>query len=228
MDAVVFQHGDYGFAIGDAHSGVLVGDPVNARFETNVMILGKGWFEDAGGCQALKEEAAFAASNSSIFVFGSRRYILGTGGKAGANVLISPLMFNTDGSEACRRVVVPITGGTQSSGVFSVNFRDLKHGVIVGGDYTKPNESGGTAAWISDGGLHWTASAKPPHGFRSAVAWSEELKPWIAAGTNGSDISYDDGKTWTPLDDSNWNALSLPFVVGPKGRIARFSIMPGK
>jgi hypothetical protein len=42
-------------------------------------------------------------------------------------------------------------------------------------------------------------------------------------GTNGSDISRDDGKTWTALDDGNWNALSLPFVVGPKGRIARLS-----
>ena len=32
-----------------------------------------------------------------------------------------------------------------------------------------------------------------------------------------------DGKTWTRLDDGNWNALSLPFVVGPEGRIARLS-----
>jgi hypothetical protein len=42
-------------------------------------------------------------------------------------------------------------------------------------------------------------------------------------GTNGSDISRDDGKTWQPLDDGNWNALSLPFVVGPDGRIARLN-----
>jgi hypothetical protein len=51
------------------------------------------------------------------------------------------------------------------------------------------------------------------------------LKAWIAAGTNGSDISRDDGKTWTPIDDGNWNALSLPFVVGPHGRIARLSLL---
>jgi hypothetical protein len=42
-------------------------------------------------------------------------------------------------------------------------------------------------------------------------------------GTNGSDVSRDDGKRWQPLDDGNWNALSLPFVVGPKGRIARLN-----
>jgi len=36
-------------------------------------------------------------------------------------------------------------------------------------------------------------------------------------------ISRDDGRTWQPLDNGNWNALSLPFIVGPKGRIARLN-----
>ncbi len=100
--------------------------------------------------------------------------------------------------------------------------------MAVGGDYTKPNESTGTAAFTKDGGLHWTAASKPPHGYRSSVAWSEDLKAWITVGTNGSDISYDDGKTWLPLDNGNWNALSLPFVVGPKGRIAKLSMPSAK
>jgi hypothetical protein len=104
-----------------------------------------------------------------------------------------------------------------------VAFREDRHGLVVGGDYTNPNESAGTAAWSADAGEHWTASLKPPHGYRSSVQWSEALKVWITAGTNGSDISRDDGKTWEPLDDGNWNALSLPFVVGPKGRIARLN-----
>jgi hypothetical protein len=81
----------------------------------------------------------------------------------------------------------------------------------------------GTCAFSVDGGARWTASTTPPHGYRSTVQWSEALKLWITAGTNGSDISRDDGRTWQPLDDGNWNALSLPFIVGPKGRIARLS-----
>ncbi|HKO13395.1 MAG TPA: hypothetical protein VJV22_15580, partial [Acidobacteriaceae bacterium] len=84
-----------------------------------------------------------------------------------------------------------------------------------------PNEPAGTAAWSADGGRSWRAAVKPPHGYRSAVAWDAEAKAWIAVGTNGSDISYDDGKTWERLDDGNWNALSLPWVVGPHGRIAK-------
>ncbi len=223
-DAVVFQHGDFGFAIGDAHTGVLIGDPVKGRFETEVMLLGHGWFIDDAGCSTSNEQSAFAASNSSVFVFGSRRYILGVGGKAGAAVLISPLLLTGVSSDPCRRVPVPMAGGNDSSGVFSVWFTDIRHGIAVGGDYSKPNDSTGTAAFSIDGGAHWTASTIPPHGYRSTVQWSEPLHLWFTAGTNGSDISRDDGKTWQPLDNGNWNALSLPFIVGPQGRIARLNL----
>lgn len=219
MDALVFQHGDFGFAIGDDRTGVLVGEPVGSQFETKVMVLGKGWFEDVNGCKAQAGETAFAFSNSSIFVFGSRRYVLGVGGKAGASVLISPLMFNTAGSDPCRRVAVPIAGG-----VYSVYFRDLKQGLVVGGDAKKPEDGGASAALTSDMGLHWKAATTPPHGFRSAVAWSDGLQAWVAVGPNGSDVSRDDGKTWSRLDDGAWNALSLPFVVGPQGRIGRLAV----
>ena len=229
-DAVVFQHGDFGFAIGDEHTGVVIGDPVKDRFQTFVMILGHGWFIDYGGCVAQEGQAPFAASNTSVFIFGSRRYILGVGGKAGASVLVSPLLVSGIPNDPCGRVSVPMAGGTESAGIFSLWFMDRKKGIAVGGDYTKPNDSTGTAAWSSDGGEHWAAATKPPHGYRSAVQWSGSLKAWITVGTNGSDISRDDGKTWQPLDDGNWNALSLPFVVGPNGRIARLNpgaIAPG-
>ena len=53
-------------------------------------------------------------------------------------------------------------------------------------------------------------------------------KTWITVGPNGTDISTDDGRNWralkpsatdTPDADQHWNALSLPFVAGPHGRI---------
>ena len=134
------------------------------------------------------------------------------------------------------RRVIPLAAGGDSAGAFALalrytgspcddcGFGTYWHLVAVGGDYTKPNESVGTAAASSaDSGQHWTASTTPPHGYRSAVQWSQSEKLWITAGTNGSDISRDDGRTWQPLDDGNWNALSLPFVVGPNGRIARIN-----
>jgi hypothetical protein len=102
--------------------------------------------------------------------------------------------------------------------------------VAVGGDYKKPDAADGTAAYSLDGGLHWKPTKTPPHGYRSAVAYDSNTKTWITVGPNGTDISTDDGRNWraltpTSLDekdaDKNWNALSLPFVVGPHGRIGK-------
>jgi len=205
-DAMVFQDGDFGL-LGDEKTGMLIGDPVGGKFETEVMVLGHGWFIDEASCVARPDEAAFAASNSSVFVFGSRRYAIGTGGKGGPRVLLSPLFAFRDTRKGCLAVAVPLASRADSAGVFSLAFRDLKYGVAVGGDYKKPNDSFGTAGWTSDGGRHWKAASKPPHGYRSAVAWHPDAKCWIGVGTNGSDISHNNGKTWQPLDDGNWNAL---------------------
>jgi photosystem II stability/assembly factor-like uncharacterized protein len=146
---------------------------------------------------------------------------------------------------AWQQIPVPIAHGSESAGIFAVglhqNFahparmtnEQQKIGfkqvwIAVGGDYSKPHESVGTAAWSDDQGKDWFASKTPPHGYRSSVAWSIDLNAWIAVGTDGSDVSRDDGYTWQPVDDGNWNALSLPFVVGPKGRIARIVIGASK
>jgi photosystem II stability/assembly factor-like uncharacterized protein len=219
-DAVGFPALDFGTA-GDQQRGVLVGDPVRGGFYTEVMIPEHGWAVDADSCAAVQGEGAFAASNSSVFVFGSGRYILVTGGKLGARALLSPLLAYNDGTRDCLAVWLPLAAGSASTGAFSVSFRDAKHGIVVGGDYKKPDDPSSTAAWTADGGRHWKAASKAPHGYRSAVAWDAEAKVWIAAGTNGSDISRDNGKTWQRLDDGNWNAVSPPFIVGPKARIGK-------
>ena len=210
----------------------ILGDPVGGAF----VVAHVGFYDGSPRlwgysvpAKAKRGAGAFAASNSSLVVQGStsvpRRAWFGAGGKPGAFVYRMDerlIKGSWDVTEYFWRAVpVPIAGGNDSSGVFSLGFRDADHGIAAGGDYTKPNDSAGTAAWSADGGKTWHAAAKTPHGYRSAVAWDEGLKAWIAAGTNGSDISYDDGKTWLPLDNGNWNALSLPWVVGPDGRIGK-------
>ncbi len=217
-DALVFQSENSGKR-GHESEGVLIGDPLAGRFFT-MTIAGAKWSIDKNACVARDGESAFAASNSSAVVFGTGKYILGTGGRGGPRALLSPLLAGTDG---CLGAAVPVAIGNDSSGVFALAFRDVKHGIAVGGDYKKPDGSSGTAAWTSDGGRHWTAASRPPHGYRSSVAWYASAKAWIAAGTNGSDISRDDGKTWQGLDSGNWNALSLPYAVGPKGMIGKLT-----
>jgi photosystem II stability/assembly factor-like uncharacterized protein len=231
---------------GRRSTGFILGDPVSGHFLLlESRDFGLEWVKQRGiGLEADQaNQGAFAASNSSFFDPGWAP-VFGSGGTAGAFVYrrvkssvcvdeCDPGNMNLDGKDdRWERVPVPLGKNSQSSGVFAIRQKvriaynppfEVLPLIAVGGDYTKPNESTGTAAWSADGGEHWTASITPPHGYRSAVQWSETLKLWITVGTNGSDISRDDGKTWQPLDDGNWNALSLPFVVGPNGRIARLN-----
>ena len=222
-DAMVFAGRNFGW---------LLGDPVNRHFSLwRTTSAGKQWLREAQGRTLRadpKSQGAFAASNTALNVneAAAGYPLFGSGGLGGAFV------YRIEGVTIClddcnqpprddwKKSITPIAAGTTSAGIFSIGANGSLI-VAVGGDYTKPNESAGTAAWSADGGKTWTAAAKPPHGFRSAVAWDADAKAWIAAGTNGSDISYDDGKTWVQLDDGNWNALSLPWVVGPDGRIAK-------
>jgi photosystem II stability/assembly factor-like uncharacterized protein len=139
---------------------------------------------------------------------------------------------DTPTCEPCRmeslRIETPMSQGSESAGIFSLAFRDDRFGVAVGGNYQKPTATTKTAAYSDDSGKTWKLATTPPHGYRSAVAYDPATKTWITVGPNGTDISTDDGRNWRPLHptnhdapdaDQHWNALSLPYAVGPHGRI---------
>ena len=118
----------------------------------------------------------------------------------------------------------PLAAGSESAGIFSIAFRDKDHGMIVGGDYRKPNDTGATVATTADSGKTWTLVDKALP-FRSAVAWAKDR--WVAVGTSGSHVSLDDGATWKLLDQENYNSVAFTpggggWAVGPKGQIAKF------
>ena len=107
--------------------------------------------------------------------------------------------------------------------------------MVVGGDYKHPDVGSGTAFYVPAPRHPFSkriyCATTPPHGYRSAVAYDPATKTWITVGPNGTDISTDDGRNWralhpdpkfndTPDADQHWNALSLPYAVGPHGRIA--------
>jgi photosystem II stability/assembly factor-like uncharacterized protein len=230
----------------------LLGDPVDAMF---TLFTSKDdgenwyrWFNEGVRVQP-GTQAAFAASNSSLEVFDGP--IFGAGGVGGSSVFKlteSWMCFdcslqdeNPHGvKDTWKRYPVPLGGRSATSGVFAIAGAGRFPGmpieyltlIAVGGDYTKPNGSIGTAAYSTDAARHWRAATPPPHGYRSAVAHDAASKTWITVGPNGTDISTDDGKNWRALHpdpamheapdaDRDWNALSLPFVVGPHGRIGK-------
>ena len=222
--------------------GILLGDPVKNRFVVLETADGGGtWKRDIYRGLSIKGSpiAAFAASNSLFSQF-RNGYMRGfvTGGQGGA------FLISRFAGSRWIKMRIPVASGTESSGVFSLGYRftmarcaDCIHPsdntfVAVGGDYLKPNESSGTAAHSQDFGESWIPSEIPPHGYRSAVAYDDAMRAWITVGPNGTDVSTDDGKNWravrpdaalheAPDADRNWNALSPPFIVGPKGRIGK-------
>lgn len=204
------------------------------------------------GREAQPDEGSFAASNSELTEYGPF-LLFGTGGASNAHVFTtittcSPPPGNPKGPAVYNCTVgfksndVPLAAGTPASGVFSLAERPLvaKNGVstavvvAVGGAYDHLDESARTASFSTDGGAHWNLSQTLPRGYRSSVAYDADTKTWITVGPNGTDASDDDGKNWRPLRpdparheasdaDRNWNAISLPFVVGPHGRIGKLN-----
>ena len=217
----------------------VLGDPVDGKFALfTSRDAGSTWFiEDDPGLDAPPKTGAFAASNSSLGNVGPF-LLFGTGGPQAAVFKVEPACDAKTG--ACPMVwhpsETPIAHGPAEAGIFSVGGRFAAGAsgkmtqvlVAVGGTYNQPSESANTAAVSADAGKTWQSATTPPHGYRSAVAYDKAHNTWITVGPNGTDISTDDGRNWqalkpskddTPDADQHWNALSLPFVVGPHGRI---------
>jgi photosystem II stability/assembly factor-like uncharacterized protein len=208
-------------AFWDEKNGIALSDPV------------KGWFQliatNDGGAnwkplpeknlpESLPDEGAFAASGTCLITHGDRDAWFCTGSAKAARVFHS-----NDRGQTWTVSETPIATGGETGGIFSIAFGDRNHGIIVGGDFRKPKDTGATVATTSDGGKKWTLVEKQLP-FRSCVAWAKDR--WVAVGTSGSDYSLD-GKTWKPLDKENYNSAGFTsdgegWAVGPKGRIARY------
>ncbi len=243
-DALAFYDRDHGFLVGDPVAGSLV-----LKRTRNG---GRTWNPVPSSGLKVGKRGVFAASNSSLSLGVANGkntegpgYLpwIGTTGPEGPIVLSGSLhlaTMNQSLQQSMRHYgffhqPVPLAGGTTTEGIFSLVFRNdgsgIANAVAVGGDYAKPDQSAGTAAWWCLSNDRWLLAAKLPGGYRSAVAWNADLKLWVAVGPNGSDISRDDGRTWTALEHApadapkggEWNALSLPWAVGPHGRIGKLN-----
>lgn len=225
--AIQFKNADpAGFldaiAFWDEQNGIALGDPINGFFQLLVTADGgRHWNPLAGNAlpPALPGEGAFAGSGTCLVTHGVRDVWFGTGGAKTARVFHS-----ADRGKNWEVSKTPIMAGGESAGIFSIAFRNLHHGMAVGGDYRKPDEIDATVALTSDGGKTWNLLDKRLP-FCSAVAWAKAR--WVAAGTSGSHVSVDDGASWQRLDREAYNSVGFTatgdgWAVGPRGRIARF------
>lgn len=208
-------------AFWDEKHGIAFSDPVNGRFVLMVTDDGEKWtpLPEKSCPEALPNEGAFAASGTCLITRGENDVWFCTGGAKVARVFHSQ-----DRGKTWKVSETPLLAGVESGGVFSIAFRDRDHGIVVGGDYRKPDGTEATGAFTTDGGKTWKPLEKPLP-FRSCVAWAKDR--WVAVGTSGSDASTDGGATWKPLDKEKYNSVSFTatgdgWAAGPKGRVARF------
>ena len=226
----------------DRQHGMLLGDPVGGRF---VLLRtadgGVTWTRISGeSVAAVKDQGAFAASNSALLLSSPTEWSFCTGGVAGPHVWHGSTEFTA--APGVRKGSSPLSDTASSeeliseakaeaSGCFSL----AQHGeaiVAVGGDYKRPEAGEGTAwstaaAKAENNGhanFRFGTAQAGPGGYRSSVDWNDTIKAWVAVGPTGTDVSTDDGIRWRPLQgpsSAGWNAVSGPFAVGPKGRVGR-------
>ena len=243
-----------GLAFSDAKNGYLLGDPVQGHFTLlRTRDGGAHWKAltskdlDLGG----KTLGAFAASNQAMVLTdpvlgpvavpwfgtsgmsgGQHPYVYSGGIDCGMNLAHTNPELCLTRYWSFQREEVPMAGASASQGIFALSMhKDASgqvHAVAVGGDYSAPDQGAGAAVYRDPKTGKWTAAARQPHGYRSSVAWDATDNAWLAVGTNGADVSYDDGQSWSELGNDSYNAISLPFVVGPEGRIAKLTRLKGK
>ena len=207
----------------DAAHGIVIGDSVDGRFcVLTTENGGKSWVRPANALPpSLPNEGAFAASGTNIAVHGKSDAWIGLGAATKARVL-----YTRDRGHTWNVAETPLAAGG-SSGIFSLAFRDARHGVVVGGDYTKEKDAVNNLAVTKDGGATWTL-VKGLSGFRSVVAYVPGMKTaLVAVGPAGADYSVDDGRTWIPVSGPGFDTLSfvrnhpVAWAAGARGTIGR-------
>jgi photosystem II stability/assembly factor-like uncharacterized protein len=87
---------------------------------------------------------------------------------------VARVFHSSDRGQTWQVFDTPILHGSDSTGIFSIAFRDPTHGVIAGGDYKHPDQDGPNLAFTNDAGKTWTLSHTFPHSYYSAVTYDRQ------------------------------------------------------
>ena len=181
--------------------GIAVGDPIDDCFSLIITQDGGNSWQKIP-CAKLPKisdgEAAFAASNSNIFVKGKKTWIVSGGKKA--RVFYSP-----DDLKTWTVSETPIVQGLAMTGIFTADFYDDKTGFVAGGNYEIQNQNFGNKAITYDGGKSWTLVAENQgFGYASCVQFipGSAGKQLVCVGSSGLQYSADSGNTWKKLLDT--------------------------
>ena len=213
-----------------AERGITFSDAVNGRFPViRTRDGGENWFRIGARLPAAQPgEAGFAASGTCVDTFGENRAWIATGAAARARILAT-----TDGGQTWRAYRTPIVQGTPASGIFTVEFRDSRHGILAGGDLEAPDALSENVAVSDDGGKTWTLVAGTPFpGAAFGLAYvparrGQNPHRVVITGPGGAAWTGNEGRKWHLIPDvQNFWAVAFAdlqngWLVGTEGRILK-------
>ena len=216
-----------GMSFWNKNDGIAFSDPVDGQ---HLLIRttdgGDTWHEipKEGFPHKLNPEFGFAASGTGIPVQGRKTVWLGMGG------VKSRVFKSEDGGMNWSVAETPVVHGGQSTGIYSVAFKNKRVGISVGGDYTNQSIKN-TMAYTNDGGATWHLPEKQTHQYRECVAHYRG-KIFFAVGPSGFDMTTDNGKNWHPhyWEVNNLTAVAFAkrsnvgFAVGKGGQIYKIKV----
>ncbi|MBS1743568.1 MAG: oxidoreductase [Bacteroidetes bacterium] len=201
-------------------SGIVIGDPIDGKFFiARTFNEGKGWrtVPEANRPVADSGEACFASSGTNVRKLNKTEAIFISGGRS-SNLFIRDKKIN-----------IPVIQGTESTGANSIAVKNNKMMMIVGGDFNTKDATEKNCVYTTNGGLSWNYPEIPPHGYRSCVEWIGK-STWITCGLNGTDITNDNGKTFSWISKDGYHVCrkakkgKAVFFAGGGGRIGKLSL----
>jgi photosystem II stability/assembly factor-like uncharacterized protein len=200
---------------GDDQNGMAMGDPIDSCLVIIVTIdQGETWTRLP--CSQLPKtvagEAAFAASNTNIALFGDHVW-MGTGGTK------ARVFHSGDGGSSWRVFQTPIQQGGAMTGIFSIDFYDDRMGIVFGGNWEAKSDNHASKAITHDGGKTWSLlSVGEGPGYRSCVQYVQgsEGLGILAVGSTGISFSNDGGLSWQEHEIANFYTVGI----APSGRVA--------
>lgn len=189
-DALQFHEGNF-YTFSDAEENL------DLKFFSFYYLNGKFNSKKYSNFKLNKGEAAFAASNSNIAGFQKWVWIA-TGGKTSR---ILKLNLKT---EEIKSIELSFVQGTESQGIYSIDFYKDKFGIAVGGDYTQQSENTNNIATTFDGGETWQIQASGKNaGYSTCVKIrpGSKGKDIISVGDQHISYSIDYGKTWKKISN---------------------------
>jgi photosystem II stability/assembly factor-like uncharacterized protein len=209
LDAMDFDTSKHGFAMGD---------PINNKYLLLETKDGGNSWDPYNGPDAIKNQAAFAASGTCLVTKGV--FAIVTGG--------STAEFISNKGEKWTHQSLPLVQGKSAQGAFSLAVGN-KQLIAVGGDYQKDKQKDSTACYSTDKGLTWHQANSFPAGYQSCVEFIGK-NSFISTGTPGTNITTNGGKNWAKIDDVSYNVCrkakrgNLVLLAGDRGKIGIFKM----